>query len=197
MRLQTMTVEGDPAREICRLAKRLEVDLVVMPTHGHGPFRRFLLGSVTGKVLHDCACPVWTGAHLEQAAGPIGFRTVTCAVDLGDQTDAVLQWTAGMASAWDAGVSVIHVVHEDGGAEPDKLDAATDEVEKRRAAIGVEAETQVVSGTAIPATVCSTAKRLGADLLVIGRGHEPGAASRLRNMAYGIVRESQCPVVSV
>jgi len=39
----------------------------MMPTHGLGGFRRFLLGSVTAKVLHDADCPVWTGVHLERA----------------------------------------------------------------------------------------------------------------------------------
>jgi len=27
------------------------IDLIAMPTHGYGPFRRALLGSVTAKVL--------------------------------------------------------------------------------------------------------------------------------------------------
>jgi hypothetical protein len=39
------------------------VDLVMMPTHGVGTFRSFLVGSVTAKVLHDANCPVWTAAH--------------------------------------------------------------------------------------------------------------------------------------
>lgn len=54
-------VEGDPARQIVDYARNHDVDLIVMATHGYGPFRRFLLGSVTAKVLHDAACPVWTG----------------------------------------------------------------------------------------------------------------------------------------
>src|ERR1035438_10483293 len=56
-------LEGDPARVIVRYAHTSEADLIVMPTHGHGPFRRFLLGSVTAKVVHDAECPVWTGPH--------------------------------------------------------------------------------------------------------------------------------------
>ncbi len=44
------TIElGDPAKEIAKYAHDQKVDLVMMPTHGYGPFRRFLLGSVTAK----------------------------------------------------------------------------------------------------------------------------------------------------
>jgi hypothetical protein len=34
--------------------------MILMPTHGYGPFRQMLLGSVTAKVLHDSKCPVLT-----------------------------------------------------------------------------------------------------------------------------------------
>jgi len=36
----------------------------MLPTHGRTPLRRFLLGSVTAKVLHDRTVPVWTGHPL-------------------------------------------------------------------------------------------------------------------------------------
>ena len=54
--------KGDPSHAITDYAQKEHVDLVMMPTHGYGPFRRFLLGSVTAKVLHDVKCPVWTSA---------------------------------------------------------------------------------------------------------------------------------------
>src|SRR4051812_30087391 len=38
---------GDPARTIVDTAVTEQCNLIVMPTHGYGPFRRFLLGSVT------------------------------------------------------------------------------------------------------------------------------------------------------
>ena len=46
-------LEGDPARKIIESADSAGSDLILMPTHGYGPFRRMLLGSVTSKVLHD------------------------------------------------------------------------------------------------------------------------------------------------
>jgi nucleotide-binding universal stress UspA family protein len=58
-----LMLEGEPAWRIAEYAEKETVDLIMMPTHGYGPFRRFLLGSVTAKVLHDVKCPVWTSAH--------------------------------------------------------------------------------------------------------------------------------------
>ena len=50
-----------------------------MSTLGEGAFYRFLLGSVTAKVLHESHCPVWTGAHLEEAqAREFSIRHVLC-----------------------------------------------------------------------------------------------------------------------
>ena len=48
---------GEPAREIVDFAAANQVDLVMMPTHGYGPFRQLLLGSVAAKVLHDAHVP--------------------------------------------------------------------------------------------------------------------------------------------
>src|SRR4051812_35255270 len=44
---------GDAARAIAECVGARQIDLVMMPTHGYGMFRRALLGSVTTKVLHD------------------------------------------------------------------------------------------------------------------------------------------------
>ena len=58
-----------------------------MPTHGYGIFRSMLLGSVTAKVLHDAACPVWTGVHVEETPpNSAAFERILCAVDLTDKS---------------------------------------------------------------------------------------------------------------
>src|SRR5271157_5663857 len=72
---------GDAAFEITDFAEQNQVDLIMMPTHGHGKFRSLLLGSVTAKVLHDAHCPVWTAAHaVEQHTRHIP-QTILCCVD--------------------------------------------------------------------------------------------------------------------
>ena len=71
--VKRVLVEGNPARAIVRTAHDEKVDLIAMPTHGYGAIRRFLLGSVTSKVLHDSECPIWTGAHLEEGPARVCY----------------------------------------------------------------------------------------------------------------------------
>src|SRR5713226_6543474 len=78
--VERVVEQGDPAGVIADYARKEGVDLIMMPTHGYGPFRRFLLGSVTAKVLHDAACPVWTDVHEVKAFPRSGCQTVVCAV---------------------------------------------------------------------------------------------------------------------
>src|SRR5271165_3686712 len=50
---------GEPGTVIDRLAEQQRADLVMLATRGHSVMRRFLLGSITSKVLHDVSCAVW------------------------------------------------------------------------------------------------------------------------------------------
>jgi nucleotide-binding universal stress UspA family protein len=49
---------GDAPDEIVRYAEDEGVDLIVMSTHGRSGFTRWLMGSVTEKVLRHAPCPV-------------------------------------------------------------------------------------------------------------------------------------------
>ena len=111
-RVAREVLEGDPAGTIVEYACNGRFDLIVMPTHGYGPFRRFLLGSVTAKVLHDSACPVWTGPHMEAAPAhdSLRLRKILCAVDLEAQSRDVLGWAACMAREFAAELHIVHVV---------------------------------------------------------------------------------------
>ena len=57
-----MVRNGDPAAEICALAGELNARMIVVGTHGWGPLRTLLLGSVASGVLQSAPCPVLCGA---------------------------------------------------------------------------------------------------------------------------------------
>jgi nucleotide-binding universal stress UspA family protein len=57
--VDTVAEFGDAATIILETAISRKVDVIVMSTHGRSGFSRWLLGSVTGKVLSAAPCPVY------------------------------------------------------------------------------------------------------------------------------------------
>jgi len=196
-----LLVEGDAPDQILCAASRQDADLIVMPTQGRSRIRRFIVGSVTAKVLHDSPIPVWTGAHLdcEQNFPELRLRNILCAVDFGPESPAVLESGASLAGAFDATVSVAHVISSAGVSvleAYDLLQSVEDRLRKLVRAAGIEAPCYVEHGDAHKA-VPAKARDLTADLVVIGRGCSQDVAGRLRAQAYGIIRQAPCPVLSV
>jgi nucleotide-binding universal stress UspA family protein len=56
--VRTEVRKGDPALEILRAADDLSADLIAMATHGRSGPSRWVLGSVTEKVLHGATVPM-------------------------------------------------------------------------------------------------------------------------------------------
>jgi len=56
--LRTEVINGDEASVIVETAAAEDVDLIVMSTHGYSGLTRWMLGSITEKVLRVAPCPV-------------------------------------------------------------------------------------------------------------------------------------------
>jgi nucleotide-binding universal stress UspA family protein len=199
--------EGDAARQIVEYADKEKADLIMMPTHGYGPFRRFLLGSVTAKVLHDVKCPVWTSAHAPEApALPTGYRDILCAVDLTPNSLPLVQWASGFARDHGAQLKLVHAVP---AAEPQSavdieggrfraflLDVAREEMTKLQKQAGTELDAVLRAGD-VAQVVREAAEEEDADLVLIGRGVMHELLGRMRTHVYSVIREAPCPVISV
>ena len=207
--IETLVLDGDPAQRIEELIQERDVDLVMMATHGYGKFRRFVVGSVTAKVLHDVRCPVFTGAHIPEVAkfNPEPYKRVACAIDLREHSETVLRWAADFAAAWEADLIVIHAVpsfEADGsysGFFPaDMRDIlvghAQEQITSLCEKVGVKPEVHIESADPV-GYVREMADEAYADVVVIGRSPDESMFGRLRTHAYAVIRESPCPVISI
>lgn len=206
---EKLLLKGEPAKKIAELVPAQNIDLIVMPTHGYGPFRRFVLGSVTTKILHDVSCAVFTGAHVPEVA-PFNqepYKRIACAIDLKDHSEAVLRWAWDFAKAWTEDLVVIHAAPqiEAGGSygewyPPDTrellIKAANEKVVKLIEKVGCKAEVHLESADPVR-YIPEAVEAAYADVLIIGRSPETGLLGRLRTHAHALIREARCPVISV
>jgi nucleotide-binding universal stress UspA family protein len=56
--VKTVIRQGDPAEKILETAQKMKVDLIVTGSHGRHGAKKFLLGSVSSKVIDYSRCPV-------------------------------------------------------------------------------------------------------------------------------------------
>ena len=190
---------GEPGAVIDSIVRHQGADLVMLPTHGRAPLRRFLLGSVTAKVLHDLTVPVWTGHPLR-----IPYTSILAAIDTSDEAEAVIRAASALAESYGAEVSLAYALdmppigigeafldyHDD---FVKAADARIIELKKRA---GVSAPHTILDGP-VADTIHDEALRTAADLIVTGRGLVYGAVSRMWSHLYPIIRHAPCPVLSI
>ena len=205
--VQRVVEIGDPAAVITRFAHTEGADLIMMPTHGYGPFRSLLLGSVTAKVLHDAECPVWTATHVDE---PLSLRHMSggnllCAVDGTPKSVPLVAWAAEYARITGATLQMVHAVSGFVGWPERQLDGEFQEKLRTDARASID-RLQRASGVALPlcvgvgevaGVVREEAERHDSHLILIGRGILHETMGRLRTHSYGIIRHAPCPVLSV
>lgn len=196
LHVRTLVEHGEAAQKIVQCATANQADLIMIPTKGMGIYRRLILGSTSAKVLHDADCPVWTGVHLENAPSleMVACRRILCAVDLKPLSARVLAWASRLAEEYQAELTLAHITS--GSETQSARIEAKRELGRLQEAAGWPAAVRVEAGE-VSKVVAQLTGELKADLAVIGRKPDAGVLGRLDMVAYSIIRQSPCPVVSV
>jgi len=204
LNVERLVWDGDPARVIADFARDQDIDLIMMPSRGYGLFRRLLLGSVTAKVLHDAACPVWTDVHAERPDPRSGPRSVLCAVDLRPESVPSIQWASCFAASYSTELILMHAIPalepphrpEESRFRAYLIETAREYIADLQHQAGTNAKV-CIEGGKIANSVHDAAIQHSADLIVIGRGSMSETMGGLQTNAYSIIRDAPCPVVRV
>jgi nucleotide-binding universal stress UspA family protein len=200
-------LSGDAATQITQLARTNKFDLIITPTHA-GFFRRNLLGSTTAKVLNDADCPVLTTQHVETISPRrLEHREWVCAIGSDTDAERVLRYASHAAEAVHANLTLVHVIPASGPGlmveldleerlQSAKREASSRRIEELQSIAGSHALVSIAIGS-IKDMLTEEARRLRADVLVIGRSPHFGVLGRLRDLSYALARDAPCPVLSV
>ena len=202
--IRCVLVTGDPVQAILQTAQVEKADLIMMPSHGF-TFNRFLLGSVTAKVLYGTECPVWTGAHTEESPRQeFAIHNILCAVALGPRSHKAVSWAAQIAAEFGARLTLAHVTASvelwgPGGSyvnpkwKKELVSDASQHLAKLRQDMGIKADVFIGSGDG-PKVLSQAAQQTKADLLVTECYPYGG---NLRIHGYAIICAVPIPVLSV
>ena len=218
--IQYELAEGAPATVILTWASEISADLLVLGTHGRSGFERWVLGSVTEKVLRQALCPVLTvPAHANDAATEsAGFRHIVCAVDFSECSIHALDYATSLAEEAHASLTLVHVielppdipreVHENMLAGPRSMREYVALAEQEGRARLTDAIPDRVRATVLVDTVLAAGKPYreilrvaadhSADLIVVGV-HGRSAIDRMLfgSTTQHLVRQASCPVLTI
>lgn len=216
--VRSVLLEGDPSRELASLAESLPADLLVLGTHGRGGFERFLLGSVTEKLLRRAPCPVLTVCHDDgpEPGASAALRRILCATELRETSAEVVGYALSVAEARQAELTLLHVLEGVPVVEPvPPLRVSMPDVlalrqsleaearERLRALVPPEARERVVVRELVATgrsyrEILRVAREEVAQLVVMG-AHGHGVIERMLfgSTTHHVVREAPCPVLVV
>lgn len=205
---------GPPGEMIVEMARACRVDLVAVGSRGFGPYKGYLLGSVSDHVANHARCSVLLAKTPPKRTGRF-----LLALDDSRYAVAVLRWLRELdlsKGAWIHLVKVFrsmeHFPFPDGrnwtcgcertvpalftpwGNAPEVLEAMCEEGLDGKAA---QVTAEVRFGQEVPEILASV-RKFDPELLVIGaKGHYSTAASPLGNVARKLIDHAPCSVLIV
>lgn len=205
---------GSPGATIVEMARACRVDLVAVGSRGLGPYKGFLLGSVSDHVANHARCSVLLAKTPPKRTG-----RYLLALDNSRYTVAVLRWLRELDLSRGAWIHLVKVFRSmkdfpdpDGrewtcacersapamfapwGDAPEVLEAMCEEgLDTKVARVTVE----VRFGQEVPEILASV-RKFEPELLVMGaKGHYSTAASPLGNVARKLIDRAPCSVLIV
>ncbi|RMH65211.1 MAG: universal stress protein [Calditrichaeota bacterium] len=182
-------------------------DLVIMNTHGHGGFRKWIYGSVTEKVVRLSPVPVLT---MHAAPSSFTVKNILAPVDFSENNKKGLEQARALAREHGAVIHYLHVIEQQlhpsfqvigiesiFAINPDLRKITMDKLKEFCAADGLEARYHIVEGSAA-VSIADFAGENDMDLIVMATHGYTGLDHLLiGSTAERVVRMSEKPVLTV
>jgi nucleotide-binding universal stress UspA family protein len=205
---QELVKEGSISEVLSDLIGRLEIDLIVLGTHGRGGIKNLVLGSVRERIIDSAYCPVLTvGPHVSSKLGPeLKLRRILYATDLLPGSAKALAYSLWLAEREHAHLTLLHVLKMSTDVPLGAREAEKDTRMKRLVQLlppetPFSVETEFIVEIGAPAEhILKVAEDQGADLIVM----RPHCTSYARLSAHlpwvtphQVLCHARCPVLTV
>ena len=214
---QPAVLAGPVASTLCNLAGTEKADLVIAATHGRSGLKRWILGSVTERLIRTVPCPLlsitpFAGPSETVSPEPVQFGNILVGCDFSVDSATALESALSMAQEYHARLHLVHVIEPVAYREVLLSNAVMDEMrvnlnakltEKLKAMVPeevdhwCEVQTNCLAGKPYEELI-KYATIHAIDLIVLGiRGRSLVDSMLLGSTTDRVVRKSRCPVLAV
>lgn len=197
--------EGAIVDTLLDIARQRSVDLIVLGTRGRRGLDQLLLGSVAEKLFRLATCPVLTVGrstpHFNADADSLDH--ILYPMELSADVPEAAAHALSIAKAYDANLTFLNVIERPVTSEDERawINVAAQHWFHDKVApdLGLGERVQFVQKFGDPAAaILQCAKQAGADLIVMNvHGAHPIVAGHLPGIAYRVVTEAPCPVLTI
>lgn len=195
----------NPAAAIVGLAEQLKADLIVTGTHSRHGLSKVILGSCAEGIFRHARCPVLTIGPKVKAHpdGDIAFNKIVYATDF--TSDTAEKAAVALAFAQDnmATIYLCHVLKDPGADISEmferqaKFESALQELVPQSTLDWCTPECVVESGEVAP-HVLGLAKKVGADLIILGARRSSTWFAHLGDGVVGrVLANAESPVMTI
>jgi nucleotide-binding universal stress UspA family protein len=204
--VQTEVRVGDIDLEIRAAIRQNKADLLVMGTHGRRGFERWVMGSVTERLMRSCPIPLLAISSPKGAAAPPAIRHIVVTTDFSDGTPNAVAHAFSIAQESQSRITLLHVIDDvaitqlrvgQRGLLINEIREQLEEFVPEEARTWCDVETRVEIGTPYQ-MILKVLKSEKPGLLVMNV-HGKGMIDRalIGSTAERVLRAAECPVLLV
>lgn len=195
---------GDVWQNLADIIEGRDIDLLILGTHGRTGIEKVLMGSVAEKIFRQATCPVLTvgpavaSKASHAAAAPL--NRILYATDFTPESLAASPYAVCLAKEYRAELILMHSIQNP---EPGQVDSAYYTL-RDVVPDGSDLESEprcIVERGAPEDTILRAAAWHDADVIVLGvrsaQGHPAAITHFSHSIAYKVVTEAACPVLTV
>jgi nucleotide-binding universal stress UspA family protein len=195
---------GNVWQNLAHIIEDKNIDLLILGTHGRTGMEKVLLGSVAERIFRQAICPVLTvgpavASKANHAAVAV-FNRILYATDFSPESLAAAPYAVSLTKGHRAELILTHSIQNP---EPDNVDSAYYTLrDVVHGGAGLESKLRCIVERGAPEdTILAVAKRYDVDMIILGvrsaQGHPTAVTHFPHSIAYKVVAEATCPVLTV
>ncbi|HNQ60967.1 MAG TPA: universal stress protein [Bacteroidia bacterium] len=184
---------GKIYKSIVNVSEELDVDVILMGTHGVSGFQEFLIGSNTYRVVMSAPCPV---ISVQTHAKKIGFKNIVLPIDNSAASRQKVKHAVEIAKHYN---SVVHIAGMATMTDVDilrRFDVKIHQVKEYLDEHEVPYTVKMFKGDNAASITMDFATQVNADLIIMMTDQEGGGLF-IGNFAQQIINHSKIPVMSI